>query len=132
MYHYTTLYNQLIGIIFIYLVQLNQIGIIFLLSSSGYSASGYTPQSAVHVLLHLVIAHITYDFIHNYFLNSRFVMQDGIIHRIFNEQEPICVLSSSTSDSSSHHYTFQCIGLSQRLFILLPSVVTAFFFFNCL
>ena len=89
MYHYTTLYNQLIGIIFIYLVQLNQIGIIFLLSSSGYSASGYTPQSAVHVLLNLVIAHITYDFIHNYFLNSRFVMQDGIIHRIFKEQEPI-------------------------------------------
>ena len=129
MYHYTILSIQLIGIIFIYLVQLNQIGIIFLLSSSGYSASGYTPQSAVHVLLNLVIAHITYDFIHNYFLNSRFVMQDGIIHRIFKSKNRFCVLSSSTSDSSSYHYTFQCIGLSQRLFI---AICCNGFFINCL
>ncbi len=37
------------------------------------SASGYTPQPIVNV-----IAHITYDFIHNYILKGRFVMQDGI------------------------------------------------------
>ena len=58
-------------------------------------------------------------FIHNYFLSSRFVMQDGIFHRIFKSKNRFCVLSSSTSDSSSYHYTFQCIGLSQRLFIAI-------------
>jgi hypothetical protein len=62
----------------------------------------------------LVIAHITYDFIHNYFLNSRFVMQDGITRRSVKSKKRFCVLSSSTSDSSTQ-YIFQCIGLSQRL-----------------
>ena len=88
----------------------------FLLSSTGYSASGFLPQPIVYVLLNLVIAHITYDFIHNYVLNSRFVMQDGIIRWSVKSQKTILLfLISSTSDSSSY-YTFQCVGLSQRLF----------------
>ena len=61
-------------------------------------------------------------FIHNYFLDSRFVMQDGIIRRSDKSKKRFCVLSSSTSDSSSQ-YTFQCIGLSQRLFYCLQLFV---------
>ena len=72
-------------------------------------------------------------FIHNYFLNGRFVMQDGIIHRSFREQEPVlCSEQLYFRFFISLHFSVHRV--ISTAFYLLPSVVTAFLFiaFSCL